>query len=313
MPRGKPAVGPEQDLHLEASVSGSVQRCGQPPHAQPARGIHAGAPQVRRQQMPAAEDVERQIAVAVVVAVKEAAFLMAVHGIIGGIQIQDDPRRRPWVRLQEQCLQIAPRSAPDRDQSCDSAGGKNQSLLGRMLQPDSVDLPATGAHSLRRAFSLPARTPKIGSCRSLSWSLRSRWPSAIANHPLPDQRCVVCSMLSGSRPSLSRPQTVPSDLIALSVAPNSNAPASELITPPSKAPTTERPSTVPKSGESYIHSVARGFPPARAKSLRAKQLSLISSPDALTHLEKLQASRRGRPGAVTVGGSVQSFSHIDFG
>ena len=47
------------------------------------------------QQMLAAEDVQRQIAVAAVVAVKEATFLMTVQWIIGGIQVQPDLAR--WL------------------------------------------------------------------------------------------------------------------------------------------------------------------------------------------------------------------------
>ena len=40
--------------------------------------------------MPAAEDGQRQIAVAVVIAVEEAALLVPVQRIIGGIEIQHD-------------------------------------------------------------------------------------------------------------------------------------------------------------------------------------------------------------------------------
>jgi hypothetical protein len=45
--------------------------------------------------MPAAEDVERQVAVGVVVAVEEAALLVPVQGHVGGVEIEDDlPGRR---------------------------------------------------------------------------------------------------------------------------------------------------------------------------------------------------------------------------
>ena len=43
--------------------------------------------------MPAAEHVQRQVAVAVIVAVEEAPFLVAVERIIGGVEIEDDPLR----------------------------------------------------------------------------------------------------------------------------------------------------------------------------------------------------------------------------
>ena len=55
-----------------------------------------------RQQVPATEDVERQIAVAVVVAVEEPAFLVSVQRIIGGIQIENDLGRRLLVGVHEQ-------------------------------------------------------------------------------------------------------------------------------------------------------------------------------------------------------------------
>jgi len=52
--------------------------------------------------MPAAEDIERQIAVAVVIAVKEAPLLMPVQRVVGGVQIENN---LPWcapVRLEKQ-------------------------------------------------------------------------------------------------------------------------------------------------------------------------------------------------------------------
>ena len=52
--------------------------------------------------MAAAEDVERQVAVGVVVAVEEAALLVAMQGIVGGIQVEHDRLRRALMRLQEQ-------------------------------------------------------------------------------------------------------------------------------------------------------------------------------------------------------------------
>jgi hypothetical protein len=45
------------------------------------------------------KDVQRQITVAVVVTVKEAAFLMAVQRIVGGVEIEGDLLARvpvPW-------------------------------------------------------------------------------------------------------------------------------------------------------------------------------------------------------------------------
>jgi len=49
-----------------------------------------GFPQPRAQHVVAAKDVERQVAVVVIVAVEEAAFLLAVERQIGGVDIEDD-------------------------------------------------------------------------------------------------------------------------------------------------------------------------------------------------------------------------------
>ena len=51
--------------------------------------------------MVAAEDVQRQVAVGIVVAVEEPPQLVAVQGEVGRVQVQDDPRRRDGVLLDE--------------------------------------------------------------------------------------------------------------------------------------------------------------------------------------------------------------------
>jgi len=52
--------------------------------------------------MAAAEDVERQVAVAAVVAVEEPALLPAVDRIVRGVEIEHDLLRRTLVRFQEE-------------------------------------------------------------------------------------------------------------------------------------------------------------------------------------------------------------------
>ena len=54
------------------------------------------------QQMPAREDIERQIAVAVVIAEEEAPLLMPVQWVVGGVQVENNLPRRAPVRLQKQ-------------------------------------------------------------------------------------------------------------------------------------------------------------------------------------------------------------------
>ena len=65
-------------------------------------GIIVGRPQRGHQQVRAAEDVQRQIAVLLVVAVEEASLRVAVQRVIGGIQIQDDFGRRGGMGVQKQ-------------------------------------------------------------------------------------------------------------------------------------------------------------------------------------------------------------------
>ena len=52
--------------------------------------------------MAAAEDVQRQVAVAAVVTVEEPALLLAVHRIVGGVEVEDDLGGRRRMRLHEQ-------------------------------------------------------------------------------------------------------------------------------------------------------------------------------------------------------------------
>ena len=66
------------------------------------RSVDVRAPQLGGQQMAPAEHVERQVAVAVVIAVEEPPLLLAVHRIVGRIEIKDDLVRCSLVRLQEQ-------------------------------------------------------------------------------------------------------------------------------------------------------------------------------------------------------------------
>jgi hypothetical protein len=63
--------------------------------------VHSAFAMTRRLRVSAAEDVQRQIAVAIVVAVEEAPLLMTMQRIIGRIEIEDDLLWRRLVRLQE--------------------------------------------------------------------------------------------------------------------------------------------------------------------------------------------------------------------
>src|SRR5215216_2838318 len=64
------------------------------------------------------------------------------------------------------------------------------------------------------------------------------------------------------------------------VAPNSSAPASDVIAPPSNPATTARRSTGANSNSSALHSVGIGVPLESWKVVVAQLLSLIRCPDA---------------------------------
>ena len=55
-----------------------------------------------RKEMPAAEHVERQVAVAVVIAVKEPAFLVAVQRVVGRVEVEHDLARRFLMGVEKQ-------------------------------------------------------------------------------------------------------------------------------------------------------------------------------------------------------------------
>ena len=52
--------------------------------------------------MPAAEHVQGQVAVAVIIAVEEPSFLLAVDRVVGGVEVEDDLTGRRLVRFCEQ-------------------------------------------------------------------------------------------------------------------------------------------------------------------------------------------------------------------
>jgi hypothetical protein len=132
------------------------------------RGVDVRAPELRRQQVAAAEDVERQVAVAVVVAMKEPPLLMPVDRIVSGVEVEHDLLRRLRVGVEEQVHeQRLDRRAVVGDPAV--AVGFRRA----MLQP--VQRALAGE---RRAAPVPRleptkHHPDTGSWRSRSWSTRS--------------------------------------------------------------------------------------------------------------------------------------------
>jgi hypothetical protein len=95
------AIGAQQDAHprpagadLPDDARGLLD-C-------PGRAVDVGPAQFGGQQMPAAEDIERQIAVAVVIAVEKAPFLMPVQRVVGGVEIENDLLRRSGMGIEKE-------------------------------------------------------------------------------------------------------------------------------------------------------------------------------------------------------------------
>ena len=122
-------------------------------------GADVGGSQVGDEQLRAAEDVERQEAIAVVVAVEEAVFLVAVDGIVGGVEVEGE---------------VFGRRGEGGDELFDEDGGESD-------QGRAVDAVFESAQGRRRgewwgASSGPGWSVAAcqrGSSRRRWWSLRS--------------------------------------------------------------------------------------------------------------------------------------------
>jgi hypothetical protein len=95
------AVGAQQDPRPWPAAADLADNAGHFLHRS-GGAIDVRAAQRRRQQVPTAEDVQRQIAIAIVIAMEEPAFLLPVQGIIGGIEIKRDLCRGLGVGIEEQ-------------------------------------------------------------------------------------------------------------------------------------------------------------------------------------------------------------------
>jgi hypothetical protein len=149
----------------------------------PRARVDVGAPQLGRQQMPAAEDVERQVAVAVVIAVEEAPLLMSVHRIVSGVEIKDDLLRGAAMRLQEQV----------DEQALDGGPVMADLVVARRLGPAQLQPVQRRLAGQRRAIRTPRRE-LAGDRRhrrvmaQLVMVVQVLVPESDAEHALADQR-----------------------------------------------------------------------------------------------------------------------------
>jgi len=102
----------------------------------------------------AAEHVQRQICSSIVISRgRSVPPWCPCSGSSVASRLEDDLLRRPPVRLQRTASPATPRSPPRRTHPVIA-----RRFAAAQFQPVSVDLPATGAQSLRRVVSLPAST-----------------------------------------------------------------------------------------------------------------------------------------------------------
>ena len=95
------AVGPQQDAHLRPSRP-DLRNDPLQLRDGAKRSVVVGRAQLGRQQVLAAEDVQGQVTEFLVIAVEEAALLMAVQRVVGGVEIEGDLRRCRTVSVEKE-------------------------------------------------------------------------------------------------------------------------------------------------------------------------------------------------------------------
>src|SRR5215510_1885929 len=127
---------------------------------------------------------------------------------------------------------------------------------------------------------------------------KMRWPTMVAT---------VCSISSSERLSRKHRANRSINPTAWSAAPSNSPPASEVILPPSKAATTERPSTRANPNRSALHSVCIGTPPNPETTCCDYTIFSESEPRCTLSYEKSRlAPRISTPMAVFVHGIIRS-------
>ena len=212
--------------------------------------------------MPAAEHIERQIAVAVVIAVEEPALLMAMQRILGGVEVEND------LFGGFACASRKRSTNPIAAGSCAIL----QYFVGVSRESSSrfsVDLPAAGAQSLRQAEACPPDRHQRVVTKPIV-IVQVLVAERDAEHMLADERATACSTSLGSLASRKHPASRRTRSRRRSTAPNSRPPASDVSAPPSNSATTGRPSTRPNALGFALHSVRSGHPRKSAQVVLAE-------------------------------------------
>ena len=135
------------------------------------RRVDVRGPQLRQQQVLAAEDVQRQIAIALVIAVEESARLLAVNRIVGGIQVEHDLCRRLWLKLQKGLDEPGREVVLPRDDLLVAAleagrAGVSSSRLSVLLPASGLPRSRGSTRSAPVTSRLPTSVARSGSVRS---------------------------------------------------------------------------------------------------------------------------------------------------
>ena len=225
--------------------------------------ILVGRPQPRAQQLVAGEDVQRQIAVAVVVAMEEALRLMAVERDVGGVQVQHDLGGRLACDSMK-------RSASSRSR----AFGRVADLViapaaANQLQP--VQRALARQRLIQLALAAEQGQQRIGAqlLVVVQVLVAQRQPvDALRQH----LRQLVLDQQTAERPSQKQAARRPSRLILRSTSRNSSAPPSLDTWPAVNPASTRREKWAVNANVSWLHSVIRKAASAR-QQLRSRQRS----------------------------------------
>ncbi len=94
-------IGPKPDFNLRPALPDLRHHPGDLVLGA-GRGVDVRGPQFRQKQLPAAKNIKRQVAVALVIAMEEAAFLIAVDRIVRGVEIEDDALGRRGLAFEKE-------------------------------------------------------------------------------------------------------------------------------------------------------------------------------------------------------------------
>jgi hypothetical protein len=134
--------------------------------------------------MAAAENIERQVAIAVVIAVKEPPLLIAVQRIVGRIEVEHDLTRRLGVRVEKQ---FDKQPLDRRAIVADLVIARPLARARRMLQPVQCALARQRRRLIAIALELAQKHAQNRIATQVVVVVEVLITERQAEHPLPDQ------------------------------------------------------------------------------------------------------------------------------